>query len=127
MNQAIATRCRLNLSQEGLLWKVALAHLGTSGLHQTVVDLLHGFGPKPTRSSTEYLRSEWVGVEVLHVLEKAFAEAGTGMRSLDAFPEHIALLSCHSQHLADGLLHLLPLEKLASELKGYRLEHVLGI
>lgn len=54
MNQAIATRCRLNLSQEGLLWKVALAHLGASGLHQTVVDLLRGFGPKPTRSSMEY-------------------------------------------------------------------------
>ena len=38
------------------------------------------------------------------------------MTSLDAFPEHIALLSCHSQHLADGLLHLLPLQKLTSEL-----------
>lgn len=50
----------------------------------------------------EYLRREWVGEEVLLVLEKAFAEAGTGIPSLDGLPEHIALLSCHSQHLADG-------------------------
>ena len=68
MNQVIATRCRLDLSQEGLLWKVALAHLSASGLHQALVDLLHGFGPKPKRSSMEYLQSEWVRVEVLYVL-----------------------------------------------------------
>ncbi|PQO98873.1 hypothetical protein C5612_27110 [Pseudomonas frederiksbergensis] len=127
MNQVITTRKRLNLSQEGLLWKVALAHLGASGLHQAVVDLLHGFGPKPSRSSMEYLRREWVGEDVLHVLEKAFAEAGTGIPSPDGLPEHIALLSCHSQHLADGLLHLLPLKTLTSELRGYRLEHDLGM
>jgi hypothetical protein len=68
-----------------------------------------------------------VGEDVLNVLEKAFAEAGIGMPSLDALPEHIALLSCHSHHLADGLLHFLPLGKLTLELRGYRLEHVLGI
>lgn len=127
MIQVMTTRWRLNLSQEGMLWRIAFAHLGASGLHQTVVDLLQGFGPKPPRSSMEYLRREWVGEDVLHVLEKAFAEAGTGMPSLDALPEHIALLSCHSQHLADGLLHLLPLKKLTLELRGYRLEHDLGM
>lgn len=127
MIQVITARWRLNLCQEGMLWKVALAHLGASGLHQTVVDLLHGFGPKPPRSSMEYLRREWVGEDVLHVLEKAFAEASTGMPSHDALPEHIALLSCHSQHLADGLLHFLPLTKLTSELRGYRLEHAIGM
>lgn len=127
MNQVMTTRRRLNLSQEGLLWKVALAHLGASSLHQAVVDLLQGFGPKPPRSSMEYLRREWVGEEVLLVLERAFAEAGTGIPSSDGLPEHIALLSCHSQHLADGLLHLLPLKTLTSELRGYRLEHDLGM
>jgi hypothetical protein len=54
MIQAMTTRLRLNLSQEGLLWKTALAHLRASGLHQAVVDLLHGFGRKPSRSSIEY-------------------------------------------------------------------------
>lgn len=127
MIQVSTTRSRLNLSQEGMLWKVALAHLGATGLHQAVVDLLHSFGPQPPRSSMEYLRRQWVGVDVLRVLEKAFAEAGTGMPSLDALPEHIALLSCHSQHLADGLLHFLPMKKLTSELRGYRLEHDLGM
>ena len=127
MIQVNTTRSRLNLSQEGMLWKVALAHLGATGLHQAVVDLLHSFGPQPPRSSLEYLRRQWVEVDVLRVLEKAFAEAGTGMPSRDALPEHIALLSCHSQHLADGLLHFLPLKKLTLELRGCRLEHDLGM
>jgi hypothetical protein len=61
------------------------------------------------------------------MLEKAVVEAAIGMPSLDAPPEHIALLSCHGQYLADGLLHLLPLEKLTSELRSYRLENVLGM
>ena len=126
MIRVTTTRWRLNLSQEGVLRKIALAHLGASGLHQAVVDLFQGFGPKPPRTSMEYLRREWMGEDVLLVLEKAFAEAGTGMPLLDALPEHIALLSCHSQHLADGLLHFLPLKKLTSELRGYRLEHDLG-
>lgn len=121
------TRSRLNLSQEGMLWEVALAHLGATGLHQAVVDLLKSFGPKPARGSMEYLRREWVGEDVLHVLKKALAEAGTGMPSRDKLPEHIALLACHSQHLADGLLHLMPLEHLTSELRGYRLELDLGM
>lgn len=126
MIRETTTRWRLNLSQEGVLWKTALAHLGASGLHQAVVDLLNGFGPIPTRSPMEYLRRDWVGEEVLYVLEKAFSQAGTGMPSLDALPEHIALLSRHSQHLADGLLQSLPLKKLTSDLRGYRLEGELG-
>lgn len=126
MIQAKARR-RLNLSQEGVLWRIALAHLGTPGLHQKVVGLLQDFGPKPSRSPIENLRCEWMGEDVLYVLEKAFAEAGTGMPMLDTLPEHIALLSCHSQHLADGLLHFLPLKELTSELRGYRLEHDLGM
>lgn len=117
MIRVTTTRWRLNLSHEGMLWKIALAHLGASGLHRAVVELLKGFGPKPSRSSTEYLRREWVGEEVLYVLEKAFAEAGTGKQSLDALPEQIALLSRHSQHLADALLHFLPLKKLTSEFR----------
>lgn len=121
------TRSRLNLSQEGMLWKVALAHLGATGLHQAVVDLLQSYGPKPERGSMEYLRREWVGEGVISVLEKAFAEADTGIPARDAIPEHIALLTCHSQHLADGLLHLMPLEHLTSELRGYRLELGLGM
>jgi hypothetical protein len=75
------TRSRLNLSQEGMLLEVALAHLGATGLHQAVVDLLQSFGPKPARGSMEYLRREWVAEDVLHVLKKALAEAGTGMPS----------------------------------------------
>lgn len=109
----LRTTCsRLNLSQEGVLWKVALAHLEATGLHQAVLDLLQSLGPKPARGSMEYLRREWVGEGVISVLEKAFSEAGTGIPAWDAIPEHIALLTCHSQHLADGLLHLMPLEHL---------------
>lgn len=126
MIQAKARR-RLNLSQEGMLWRIALAHLGSSGLHHKVVGLLQDFGSKPSRSPIENLRREWVGEDVLHVLEKAFAEADIRLPMVDTLPEHIALLSCHSQHLADGLLHFLPLKTLTSELRGYRLEHDLGM
>lgn len=122
----ITKRLRLNLSQEGELWRIALAHLGESGLHKTVIELLNAFVPQFPCSSIEHLSREWVGEAVLHVLAKAFAEAGTGMSSLE-LPERLTLLSCHSQHLADGILHLLPLKTLTSELRGYRLEHDLGL
>lgn len=121
------TRWRLNLSQEGMLWKVALAHLGVSGLHQAVVDLLQGFGPKPPRSSMEYLRREWVWEEVLIVLRSARSEAGIESPTADSLPEYVALLSCYSRHLADGLLQKLPVDKLPPVLKGFKLEHDLGM
>lgn len=45
MIQVNTTRSRLNLSQEGMLWKVALAHLGATGLQQAVGIYSIALGP----------------------------------------------------------------------------------
>lgn len=104
-----------------------MMYLGTDGLHQVVVDLLQSYGPRPIRSSIEYLRREWVGEEVLLVLRNARSEAGIGNPAFDGLPEYVALLSCYSRHLADGLLQKIPVDKLPPVLKGFRLEHDLGM
>jgi hypothetical protein len=119
--------CRLDLAQEGQLWEAARSHLGADALQHAVVDLLLSHGPLKVRSKVEYLSREWLGVENLQLLERALFEAGLALPELDQPPEKVALLSCYSQHIAQGLLLLMPLGKLSRDLRGFRLEHHLGI
>jgi hypothetical protein len=118
---------RLDLTQEGRLWKAARSHLGAAALQQAVVDLLLSHGPLKARSKVEYLSREWLGYENLQLLKSALVEAGLALPGLDEPPEKVALLSCYSQHIAQGLLLLMPLDKLTRDLRGFRLEHHLGI
>lgn len=119
--------CRLNLAQEGKLWEVARSHLGAAALQQTVVDLLFSYGPLKARSKVEYLSREWLGDENVHLLKNALVEAGLALTDVDQPPEKVALSSCYSHHIAQGLLLLMPLGKLSRDLRGFRLEHELGI
>ena len=118
---------RLDLAQEGQLWEAARSHLGAIRLKQAVVDLLLSHGPQQVRSKVEYLSREWLGDENLQLVKNALVEADLALPRLDEPPEKVALLSCYSQHIAQGLLLLMPLDKLTRDLRGFRLEHHLGI
>jgi hypothetical protein len=118
---------RLDLVQEGKLWEVARSHLGAAALQQAVVELLLSHGPLKARSKVEYLSRELLGDENVHLLKNALVEAGLAPPESDQLPETVALLSCYSQHIAHGLLLLMPLGKLSRDLRGFRLEHELGI
>lgn len=118
---------RLDLAQEGRLWEVARSHLGAAALQQAVVDLLLSHGPQKVRSKVEYLSREWLGDENLQLLKNALVETDLALPDFDQHPEKVALLSCYSQHIAQGLLLLMPLGKLSQDLRGFRLEYHLGI
>ncbi len=118
---------RLDLAQEGRLWEVARSHLGAAALQQAIVELLLSYGPPKVRSKVEYLSREWLGDENLQLLKSALIEADLALPHLDQPPEKIALLSCYSQHIAQGLLLRMPLVELSRDLRGFRLEHDLGI
>ena len=118
---------RLDLAQEGQLWEAARSHLGAAALQQAVVDLLLGYGPLKVRSKVEYLSREWLGDENLQLLKNALVEADLALPHLDQPPEKIALLSCYSQHIAQGLLLQMPLGQLSRDLRGFWLEYHLGI
>jgi hypothetical protein len=117
----------LDLAQEGRLWEVAKSHLGAAALQQALVDLLLSYGPPKVRSNVEYLSREWLGDEKLQLLKNALVETDLALPDFDQHPEKVALLSCYSQHIATGLLLLMPLDKLTRDLRGFRLEHHLGI
>jgi hypothetical protein len=53
------TSARLNICEEGLLWKAALEFLGPVRLYQTVVDLWVN-ATSPSRSTVEYLAQSYV-------------------------------------------------------------------
>jgi len=114
---------RLDLEQEGKLWEVARSYLGAAALQQAVVELLLSHGPLKARSKVEYLSRESLGDENVHLLKNALVEAGLALPHLDQPPEKIALLSCYSQRIAQGLLLLMPLGKLSRDLRGFRLEY----
>lgn len=118
---------RLNLRQEGALWKAAMGYLGPVQLHQTVFDLLRTFGPEPVRSRRENLSQQWLGPDVIRTLKSAQAEAGIKVPAAGDQPDSVFTLACYSVYLAHELLHLLPTKRLPRELRGLRLEDDLGM
>ena len=63
------------MSQEGLLWKIALQHLGPVGLHHSVVELWTKAEPRD-RATVEYLESLHISNDVLNILRIAQASVG---------------------------------------------------
>lgn len=120
------TSTRLNMSQEGLLWKTALQHHGPAGLQHIVVELW----PKAelrARATVEYLESLHIGDDVLNILRIAQASVGAVVPYRPLEPGRIAIYSAHAEHLADKLLKAMAVEKLPPTLKGARLEVDLGM
>lgn len=117
----------MNLSNEGLLWKTAISHYGAESLEHIVVRMLQAFEPRPSSGALAYLQSRWVSMEVVGVLKRAQAVAGTDMPFFDEESNRVAILACYSDHLADRLLQLLPPNVLPMSLKGLRLERDMGL
>lgn len=120
------TSTRMKMSQEGLLWKAALEHLGPIDLHQVVVELWINARP-PVRTTVEYLDSDHVGGDVLNILRIAQIVVGAVVPYRPVEPGRIAIYSAHAEHLADGLLKIMPVGNLPPGLKGARLEVDLGM
>lgn len=115
------------MAQEGVLWKAALEHLGPQGLLETVVDLLHSFGPRPARSQKEYLERQWLGEDILRIVKSAQVKAGIEAPGPDDLPNRVTILACYSDYLADRLLLLMPADVLPRELVGRRIDDDMGI
>ncbi|WP_224791013.1 hypothetical protein [Pseudomonas fluorescens] len=120
------TNTRLKMSQEGLLWKTALEHLGPTELHQVVVGLWLKAGP-PARPTVEYLDTDHVGNDVLNILRIAQVSVGAVVPYRLVESGRLAIYSAHAEHLADKLLQVIPVGKLPLSLKGARLEVDLGM
>lgn len=73
---------RLTVPNEGLIWQAACEFFGCVRLGQLVIELLEKHGPKPSRSSLQYLRLE-VTVWLTHLLAHRPARTRTnGTQSL---------------------------------------------
>lgn len=120
------TSTSLKMSQEGLLWRTALEHLGATELHQVLVGLWVKAG-RPARPTVEYLDSNHVGDDVLNVLRIPQAAVGAVVPYRPVESGRIAIYSVHAEYLADGLLQAMPVGKLPPSLKGARLEVDLGM
>jgi len=120
------TSTRLKMSQEGLLWKSAMQHLGPVGLYHIVVELWTKAEP-PARATVEYLESLHIGNDVLNILRIAQGSVVAVVPYRPLEPDRIANYSAHAEYLADKLLRDMPVEKLPPSLKGARLEVDLGM
>ncbi|MDD2108737.1 hypothetical protein NP554_21855 [Pseudomonas asiatica] len=117
---------RINVSYEVLLWRIALDHFGPEGLHQVVVELWRGAGIPP-RKTVEHIKAEVVGEELLNILKIAQIIAGGLVPYRQSSSDGITLYSRHAQHLVDGLLERLPVEKLPRALRVARLQNQIGL
>lgn len=120
------TSTRLKVSQEGMLWKIALGHLGPVGLHQVVVELWPAKRP-PSPSTVEYLHRDYLGDDVLSILRSAQVAVGAVVPYRVVEPMRVAIYSTRAEALAYGLLKCLPVRIMSYMLKGARLEDDLGM
>lgn len=114
------------MAQEGLLWEMALKHLGSDGLLQVIVDMWSHAAPPP-RPLVEHLSTNEVSQDVLDILK--IAQERVGAFVADRIPAHntVTLYARHASDLADGLITLLPKAQLSRAWRGSCLEIDLGI
>jgi hypothetical protein len=120
------TITRLSMSQEGLLWNIALKQFGATGLSDFVVKQWAKTRP-PARATVEYLDIEFVGKDVLSILRIAQKAVGAVVPGRPIEPGRIAIYTAHAEHLANRVLKIIPVGKLPSSFRGTRLETDLGI
>lgn len=117
---------RLNLSQEKILWEIALAYFGPVRLHQVLLELWPDV-EAPARALVEYLDIGTVGAVVLSILKVVQAALGATAPRREEDPNRIALYSRHAQSLTDGLLTLIPAKQLPRALRGFKLQLATGL
>ena len=120
------TRARLDMAQEGLLWEMALEHLGSDGLLQVIVDMWSHAAPPP-RPLVEHLSTNEVSQDVLDILKIAQERVGAFVADRIPVPNTVTLYARHASDLADGLITLLPKAQLSRAWRGSCLEIDLGI
>jgi hypothetical protein len=120
------TNARLKMSHEGVLWKTALRHLGAAQLRQVVVGLWLEAGP-PARATVEYLDASHVSSDVLNILRDVQTQVGALVPYRPVECGRISIYCAHAEHLAYGILKILPVGILPPQLKGARLESDLGM
>lgn len=118
---------RLAVPNEGLVWQASCNFYGRVRLEDIITELLKQYGPKPSRSSLEYLRLEWVGADALEALCAAQATAKVGWPAFDELPQKVAIWSCYRRYLADSLIQALPVRLIPAAVKGLRVELDLGV
>ncbi|MBM3107309.1 hypothetical protein HBO10_29275 [Pseudomonas sp. WS 5503] len=118
---------RLTVPCEGLIWQAACNFFGRIGLEELITELLKKHGTKTHRSSLEYLRLEWIGVDAIEALRAAQEAAKVGWPAFDELPFKVAIWSCYRRYLADSLIQALPVELIPAPVKGLRLELDLGL
>ncbi|OII56783.1 hypothetical protein BIW19_04160 [Pseudomonas putida] len=117
---------RLSLSQESLLWDIALRHFGPEQLLQIVVEIW-GALEFPQRTAVDHLSTATLNPKVLNIVSIAQARVGAFVPLREAMPGTVMLYSRHASDLADGLLARLPVTQLTRELRGDRLDDDLGM
>jgi hypothetical protein len=122
-----AMRCgRPNLSQEKVLWDIALSHFGPEALHQVVRDIWCEAKP-PARPLVETLDISTLGKVVLDILLIVKIELEMAVPYRAPRPDQITWYSHHVQHLINGLLDKIPAKQLPRDLRGFKLPVDLGI
>ena len=119
-------RKRLTLSQEALLWDIALSHCGPEQLLHIVVDLW-GAMEYPQRTAVDHLSTAMLNPQVLNILNIAQVRVGAFVPLRDTALGTVTLYSRHASDLADGLLARLPVTQLTRKLRGDRLDDDIGI
>lgn len=117
---------RPDLAQEKMLWGIALAHFGASGLRQVVREIW-SYASSPTRPLVEVLDISIVGPVVLNILLTVQAEVGATVAYRKVCPSQVALYSHHAQLLTSGLLDRLPPQHLPRDLRGFKLGLAFGL
>ncbi|EOV0931919.1 hypothetical protein ACOLSI_000260 [Pseudomonas aeruginosa] len=117
---------RLSLSQEGLLWELALQHYGPEQLLQIVVQMWASF-EFPQRTTVDHLSSATLSPQVLDILNIAQSTVSAFVPLRNAAPGTVTLYSRHASDLADGLLARLPVTQLTRKLRGDRLDDDIGV
>lgn len=120
------TRARLKLTQEGCLWKIALAYLGPEKLLEAIVELWDG-ASTPVRPTIEHLSTDTLPADVVNILKIAQARVGALVPDRQPVPGVVTLYARHASDLADGILARLPRGELTRTLRGSQLEVEVGL
>lgn len=113
------------MSQEALLWDMAVEHFGSEVLLQMVVEMWGSAAP-PFRPVVEHLSTDRMSQEALNILKIAQERVGAFVPDPPAH-DAVTLYARHTSDLADGLITRLPKERLSRALRGSRIEIELGM
>lgn len=117
---------RLSFEEEQVLWDIAQAHFGLTGLQEVLLETWSSAKP-PDRYLVEYLDVGTVGQGVLGILKDVQIAVHATVPGRESEANRIALFSRHAQHLTSELISRLPPHKLPRSFRGVKLEDALGV